>query len=62
MVLCAQTYFQFHKVKLETATLSVVSVSMCSELGPVLTALMVAGRVGRGDGRRTGHDEGDRAD
>jgi phospholipid/cholesterol/gamma-HCH transport system permease protein len=46
MVLCAQTYIQFHKFKLETGTLSVVSVSMCSELGPVLTALMVAGRVG----------------
>ncbi len=46
MVLCAQTYFQFHKVKLDTATLAVVSVSMCSELGPVLTALMVAGRAG----------------
>lgn len=46
MVLCAQTYFQFHRVKLDTATLAVVSVSMGSELGPVLTALMVAGRVG----------------
>ncbi len=46
MVLCAQTYFQFHKVKMDNATLAVVSVSMCSELGPVLTALMVAGRVG----------------
>ncbi|MEO5804872.1 MAG: ABC transporter permease [Verrucomicrobiota bacterium] len=46
MVLCAQTYFQFHKVKMDTATLAVVSVSMASELGPVLTALMVAGRVG----------------
>lgn len=46
MVLCAQTYFQFHKVKMDTASLAVVSVSMCSELGPVLTALMVAGRVG----------------
>jgi len=46
MVLCAQSYFQFHKVKLDTATLAVVSISMCSELGPVLTALMVAGRVG----------------
>lgn len=46
MVLCAQTYFQFHKVRMETATLAVVSVSMLSELGPVLTALMVAGRVG----------------
>src|SRR5215469_3354334 len=46
MVLCAQTYFQFHKLKMDTATLAVVSVSMCSELGPVLTGLMVAGRVG----------------
>ena len=46
MVLTAQTYFQFHKVKMDTATLAVVGVSMCSELGPVLTALMVAGRVG----------------
>jgi phospholipid/cholesterol/gamma-HCH transport system permease protein len=46
MVLCAQTFFQFHKVKMDTATLAVVSVSMGSELGPVLTGLMVAGRVG----------------
>ena len=46
MVLAAQTYFQFHKVKMDSATLAVVSVSMCSELGPVLTGLMVAGRVG----------------
>lgn len=46
MVLCAQTYFQFHKVKMDTATLAVVSVSMSSELGPVLTALMVVARVG----------------
>ena len=34
MVLVAQTYFQFHKVRMDTATL------------PVLTGLMVAGRVG----------------
>lgn len=46
MVLSAQTYFQFHKVKMDTATLAVTGVSMCSELGPVLTALMVSGRVG----------------
>jgi phospholipid/cholesterol/gamma-HCH transport system permease protein len=46
MVLSAQTYFQFHKIKMDTASLAVVSVSMCSELGPVLTSLMVAGRVG----------------
>jgi phospholipid/cholesterol/gamma-HCH transport system permease protein len=46
MVLAAQTYFQFHKVKMDTATLAVVGVTMCGELGPVLTGLMVAGRVG----------------
>src|SRR5258707_12277002 len=46
MVLGAQTYFQFHKVKMDTATLAVVSFSICSELGPVLTGLMVAGRGG----------------
>lgn len=46
MVLGAQAFFQFHKVGMDSATLAVVSVSMCAELGPVLTALMVAGRVG----------------
>ena len=46
MVLGAQTYYRFHEVKMDTATLAVVGVSMCSELGPVLTGLMVAGRVG----------------
>jgi len=46
MVLAANTYFQFAKVGMESATLAVVGVSMCGELGPVLTALMVAGRVG----------------
>lgn len=46
MVLAAQAYYQFHSVKMDTATLALVGVSMCSELGPVLTALMVAGRVG----------------
>ena len=46
MVLTAQTYFQFHKVKMDTAALAVTGVSMCDELGAVLTGLMVAGRVG----------------
>ena len=46
MVLSAQTAVQFHKLKMDTGTLAVVSVSMCSELGPVLTGLMIAGRVG----------------
>ena len=46
MVLCAQAFIQFHRVKMDSATLAVVSVAMGSELGPVLTGLMVAGRVG----------------
>lgn len=46
MVLAARTYYEFHQVKMDSATLAVVSVSMCSELGPVLTALMVTGAVG----------------
>src|SRR5690242_9223807 len=46
MVLAYQTYLQFHKVRMDTATMAVVSVSMLSQLGPVLTGLMVAGRVG----------------
>lgn len=46
MVLCAQAFFQFQKVKMETGTLALVGVTMSSELGPVLTGLMVAGRVG----------------
>ena len=46
MVLAAQSYFQFHRVRMDSAILAVVGVSMCSELGPVLTSLMVAGRVG----------------
>ncbi len=62
MVLGAQTYFQFHKVKMDTATLAVVSVSMCDELGPVLTALDGGGARGRGHRGRTRHDARDRAD
>ena len=46
MVFCAQTFYQFHKVKMDTAALSVVGVAMTSELGPVLAGLMVAGRGG----------------
>src|SRR5579862_6065013 len=45
MVFSAQTAIQFHKVKMDTATLAAVSVAMCTELGPVLTGLMVAGAL-----------------
>src|SRR5216684_3803565 len=45
-VFSAQTYFQFNKIGMGSAVGAVVSVAICRELGPVLTALMVTGRVG----------------
>src|SRR6266478_900366 len=45
-VFAAQTFFQFNKLGMVSAVGAVVSVSVCRELGPVLTALMVTGRVG----------------
>ena len=45
-VFAAQTFFQFNKLGMGSAVGAVVSVSVCRELGPVLTALMVTGRVG----------------
>ncbi len=45
-VFAAQTYFQFNKLGMGSAVGAVVSVAIMRELGPVLTALMVTGRVG----------------
>src|SRR5256712_11543702 len=45
-VFAAQAYFQFKNLGLGSGVGAVVSVSLCRELAPVLTALMVAGRVG----------------
>ena len=45
-VLTAQTYFQFSTLGMKSAVGAVVTVSLFRELGPVLTGLMVAGRVG----------------
>ena len=45
-VFAAQTYFQFNKIGMGSATGAVVSVAICRELAPVLSALMVSGRVG----------------
>ncbi|MFT6864779.1 MAG: phospholipid/cholesterol/gamma-HCH transport system permease protein [Akkermansiaceae bacterium] len=45
-VLAAQTLFQFKLFGLETAAGGLVSVAMLRELGPTITGLMLAGRVG----------------
>jgi len=45
-VFSAQTFFQFHRLGMDSAVGAVVAVSLFRELGPVLTALMLSGRVG----------------
>ena len=46
MVLAVQTHSQFARVNMENLLGAVVSVSMVREIGPVLTGLVLAGRVG----------------
>jgi phospholipid/cholesterol/gamma-HCH transport system permease protein len=46
MVLAVQTYDQLHDMHLETTIGSVVNIALLQELGPVLAATMLAGRVG----------------
>ena len=45
-VFAAQTYFQFNKLGVASGVGAVVSAALFRELGPVLTGLMVTGRVG----------------
>ena len=46
MVLALQSAYQMQKLSAEMYIASLVAVSMTRELGPVLTALIVAGRIG----------------
>jgi phospholipid/cholesterol/gamma-HCH transport system permease protein len=46
MVLAVQSYDQLHLMRLETQLGAVINVSLVRELGPVLAATMLAGRVG----------------
>jgi phospholipid/cholesterol/gamma-HCH transport system permease protein len=46
MVLSLQSAYQMQKISAQMYIPSLVALSMCRELGPVLTALVVAGRVG----------------
>lgn len=46
MVLAVQSYFQFRQLGLETRLGAVINVTLVRELGPVLAATMLAGRVG----------------
>lgn len=46
MVLAVQGYDQFRLMRLETRLGAVINVSLVKELGPVLAATMLAGRVG----------------
>lgn len=46
MVLSVQSYFMFHQFNLETLLGAVINMTLVRELGPVLAATMLAGRVG----------------
>ena len=46
MVLVAQSYTQFREMAMETRLGAVINMSLVRELGPVLAATMLAGRVG----------------
>jgi phospholipid/cholesterol/gamma-HCH transport system permease protein len=46
MVLAVQSYFQFRQFGLETRLGGVINMTLVRELGPVLAATMLAGRVG----------------
>ena len=46
MVLAVQAYGQFHQIGLDTSLGAVIHMSVVRELGPVLTAIMLAGRIG----------------
>jgi phospholipid/cholesterol/gamma-HCH transport system permease protein len=46
MVLAVQSYHQFHLIGLDTSLGAVIHMSLVKELGPVLSAVMLAGRVG----------------
>ena len=46
MVLAVQSYYQFSDLGLETRLGAVINMSLVRELGPVLAATMLAGRVG----------------
>jgi hypothetical protein len=46
MVLAIQSFAQFHTIGLENKLGAVINMSLVRELGPVLAATMLAGRVG----------------
>ncbi len=46
MVIAAQSYYLLHKISMESTIGPLVSLSMTNELGPVITALIISGRVG----------------
>jgi phospholipid/cholesterol/gamma-HCH transport system permease protein len=46
MVMAVQSYSQFHNIGMDTHLGAVINITVISELGPVLAASMLAGRVG----------------
>lgn len=56
MVMAIESYNSFKQLGQESRLGSVINLSVVKQIGPVLAAMMLAGRVGGAD-RRTGDDE-----
>ncbi len=61
MVLAVQSFAQFKDLGLESRMGAVINMSLVRELGPVLAATMLAGRVGSAMAAVLGYDAGYRA-
>src|SRR5262249_56361897 len=46
MVLAVQSYVEFHQIGLATHLGAIINISVVRELGPVLAATMLSGRIG----------------
>jgi phospholipid/cholesterol/gamma-HCH transport system permease protein len=46
IILAVQSYYQFHQLHMETRLGAIINMTLARELGPVLAATMLAGRVG----------------
>ena len=62
IILAVQAYGQFRMLHMESRLGAVINLSLVRELGPVLAATMLAGRVGSAMAAELGHDARDRAD
>ena len=57
MVMAIETFTQFKSIGQEDRLGTVIILSVVKQIGPVLTSVMLAGRIGERPDGRAGHDE-----